>query len=119
MAFGFLGFYALQVVRSFDAIGIQVDPQGKITDSWLPAGTKAALAEKASCLGPDSGNYSDFFPEMVAMEAVHAVYQAAATEYDRSLKVFPASSEDHLLFVAASLTVCGLNNVFPDELRDS
>ncbi|KAH6921671.1 hypothetical protein HPB50_003949 [Hyalomma asiaticum] len=120
MAYGSLGFtYALQLVRSFDATGIQVDPDGRITESWLPAGSKAALAKKASCLGHDSGKYGDFFPEIVAMEAVQAAYEMAATEYDHSVMVFPTLNEDQLFFVAACITVCGLNNVFPVELRVS
>ncbi|KAH8031418.1 hypothetical protein HPB51_017190 [Rhipicephalus microplus] len=89
------------------ALSDKVDPRGRITDSWLPAGTKATLAEKASFLGPDSCNYSDFFPEM------------AVTQHDRSMKVFPALSEDQLFFVVACITVCSLANVFPVELRVS
>lgn len=114
MDYGALGFfYALQLVRSFDIVGIQVDPEGRITDSWLPTGTKAALAKKASCLGPKSDAYDDFFPEIVAMEAAHAAYEAAVNEYDRSLKVHHAFSEDQLFFVAACVTICGLKNAYP------
>ncbi|XP_070396656.1 endothelin-converting enzyme 1-like isoform X2 [Dermacentor albipictus] len=114
MDYGALGFfYALQLVRSFDSVGIQVDPNGRITDSWLPAGTKDALAKKASCLGPQPDAYGEFFPEIVAMEAVHAAYEAATTEYDRSLKVFHAFSEDQLFFVAACVTICGLHDADP------
>ncbi|KAH7984444.1 hypothetical protein HPB52_020860 [Rhipicephalus sanguineus] len=105
MAYGsFVFFYALQLVRSFDAIGIQGESQIR---GFPPARR------------PHSGNYGGFFPEIVAMEAAHAAYEAAVAEYERSLKVFPALSEDQLFFVAACITVCGLNNVFPVELRVS
>ncbi|XP_037555222.2 endothelin-converting enzyme 2-like [Dermacentor silvarum] len=113
MTYGGIGFYyALQLVRSFDSVGLQVDPEGSVSTSWLPTGFKRAIAKKAACLGPTSG-LDHYFPEIAAMEAAHAAFDASLDETDRFLKVAPSHSEDQLFFIVACLAVCGLHDALP------
>ncbi|KAK8764868.1 hypothetical protein V5799_032522 [Amblyomma americanum] len=102
-------FYALQLVRSFDAIGLQIDPEGRVSDSWLPAGTKAVTDKRASCLG-SGRDYDDYFPEVPAIEAAHATFEATLTEHERSQVVVSGCSEDQLFFLAACFILCGLHD---------
>ncbi|KAH6922066.1 hypothetical protein HPB50_008679 [Hyalomma asiaticum] len=107
MNYGGLGFsFALQLVRSLDSASRTVAAQGRCSsgDDGTFSSLTAALRQRSSCLARVYNG--SFFPEVAALEAVHAAYVDSGAHHN-GRRIVDVFTNEQVFFIALCYFNCG------------